>query len=275
MRLEPFNKANCIAMLNTLYPPSITSLPTQQLTAKILEAQRTAFFRYIQSVEQNGKRVLLNLEMQSRRDQDENGWPVVREIVDKYLRTANSFIEECFSVTVDAFRKDVVENRKAGRRADSGISFISGDRPSTSSSLPLHEEKSINKPLPTTPRPDSDTKRGATTLERIAREIRRMKSRSGESKESDMKQEHSERSLKKMKSTNTLGRVASSKSLGKHSRANSGDRMQSWEVDEAQREKLLTEAKALREKEREKEKKVPKPAAKEVKWAGLVRGGTA
>ena len=274
MRLEPFNKANCIAMLNTLYPPSITSLPTQQLTAAILEAQRTAFFKYITAVEKNGKEILRNLELQSRRDQDENGWPVVREIVDKYLRTANSFIEECFSVTVDAFRKDIVESRKAGRRADSGISFVSGDRPSTSSSVPSHEEKNVNKPLPAAPHLESDTKRGATTLERIAREIRRIKSRSGENRESDSKQDHNERSLKKMKSTSTLGRVGSSKSLGKHSRTSSGDRMQSWEIDEAQRQKLLTEAKAMREKEKEKENSASRPVAKEVKWGGLVKGGT-
>ena len=76
MRLEPFSKANSIAMLNTLYPPTTATPPTQ-------------------GVEKNGKDLLRNLEHQNKRPGDENGWAFLRETLDKYLRTANGVIEEC------------------------------------------------------------------------------------------------------------------------------------------------------------------------------------
>ena len=297
MRLEPFNKANCIAMLNTLYPPTTPTPPTQQLTPSILASQRNAFFRYIQAVEKNGKSVLTNLENQSRRAQDENGWPVVREIVDKYLRAANGIIEECFAITVDIFKHEIVEERNNARKTDSGVSFASGDRPSTSNSMtrPSIEkrvssekhiiiDKNLNKPLPASPVPsdavhnisDVSHKKGGTTLERIAREIRRIKSRSGENKETSISAPMPpERSLKKMKSTSAIGRNGSTKggSVGsRHTRGGSGDRVGLYEIDDTQRERLISEARALREKEREnKALKQHGTGGKRVEWEDVTK----
>ena len=296
MRLEPFNKANCIAMLNTLYPPSTPTPPTQQLTSAILASQRHAFFRYIQAVAKNGKSVLTNLENQSRRSQDENGWPVVREIVDKYLRSANAIINECFTITVDIFRNDIAEVRKAERRADSGVSFASGnrsstERPATSDSVPrplttvpmYTTDSSLNKPLPASPRPDADmtAKKPTSTLERIAREIRRMKSRSGEKQEFSEpvpKPEPAERCIKKMKSASALGRAGSSKALGSlHSRGTSGDRTGLFEIDEEQRGRMINEAKMAREKEREKQSRRHRTdpnGGRKIAWGGVIHGDT-
>ncbi|KAL8823991.1 MAG: hypothetical protein Q9191_005388, partial [Dirinaria sp. TL-2023a] len=132
MRLEPFSKANSIAMLNTLYPPATSSPPTRQLTSAILASQRNAFFRYIQAVEKNGKGILKNLEHQGERAGDSNGWTVVREVVDKYLRTANGIVEECQEITSpQSLDPASPEYHRAERRSDSGISFASADRPST------------------------------------------------------------------------------------------------------------------------------------------------
>ena len=204
MRLTPFSKANCIAMLNTLYPPSLVEAPTRQLTTTILDSQRDAFFRYIRAVEKSGKSVLSNLENQSRRPQDENGWPVVREIVDKYLRAANSIIEECFAVTVDIFKSNKnntsnsnsnTERPPAGTRSssdgkkdaltktNSGVSLNEKRSPSLGTSTPvtycptpvLVSEATLNKPLPPSPRVEEERRSGAT-LKRIALEIKRMKS---------------------------------------------------------------------------------------------------
>ena len=58
MKRTPFSKASTIAMLNTLYPPTVASGPTRQLAPAILTSQRGAFFRYIQAVEKNGNGVL-------------------------------------------------------------------------------------------------------------------------------------------------------------------------------------------------------------------------
>ena len=255
MRLTPFNKPNCIAMLNTLYPPTYGPLPTTQLTDAILNAQRNAFFRYIQAVEKNGKAVLQNLENASRRASDQNGWPVVRDIVDVYLRKANSIIDECLAIkSLEDF-----ETTCNGKRADSGVSFASVEkRPGTSRGS---SSSTLEKPLPSQPSVQAPPlKKSGSTFERIARELRRIKSRSADSKD-DMSAKTpmlpEKRALRKMKSTGALNREASYKKDGKHSRGNSSDRGALYEIDEAQRERLIREAQ--KDKENRRPKRMPSP----------------
>jgi hypothetical protein len=266
MRLSPFNKANCVAMLNTLYPPALAHPPTPQLTATILGSQRAAFFRYVQAVERNGKAVLRNLENQSRRPQDQNGWPVVREIVDKYLRAANAIIEECLAVQ----GPDDLDVARAGKRADSGVGFASADRtppvgrrpsaPPRPSTSHHGSHRSVDKPLPAQPGPPppaaacpSTPKKSGSTLERIARELRRIKAKSADSKDAGdatLRQPvpAERKALKKMKSTSALARPGSSrrKESG-HSRGTSGDQIRPFEIDDAHRRRLIQEARRGKE----------------------------
>ncbi|KAL8243875.1 hypothetical protein R6Q59_010133 [Mikania micrantha] len=256
MSLLPFNKANCIAMLNTLYPPmGITSSqfvqPTAQLTSQILSEQRNGFFRYITAVEKKGAGVLTSLMQQHKRMGDETGWPSLRESIDNYLRMANSIIEECYEIsghgspTAASFSSaEADEDHK--RKVDSGISFASSGgssnrdsghshstRPSTSSSMSTQSRRaSREKQLPEKPLPvpaeeegtaSPSPKAAGSTLERIARELRRMRSRSNvkdESKSRSLVREQSQgpeesstpagktlrlkRSLKKMRSSSGL-----------------------------------------------------------------------
>ena len=266
MRLEPFSKANSIAMLNTLYPPTTAILPTRQLTGHILESQRNAFFRYIQAVEKNGKGVLKNLELQGKRKEDANGWIVVRETVDKYLRTSNGVIEECLEVLGPEYFDPETEARRRGdKRADSGVSFATGDRPSTSSSSGGKSSTStIDKPLPASPpRPAAPTrpaprepptpKKQGTTLERIARELRNLRSRNDVKEisnnyngSSPELREPKGRSLKKMKSTSSIGGMRA-----KHARLGSDEAMTDFNIDDARRQRMIWEA------QREKENKMP------------------
>lgn len=259
MRLEPFSKANSIAMLNTLYPPSTTAPPTRQVTAHILGSQRSAFFRYIQGVEKNGKGILKNLEHQGQRPGDENGWAVVRDVVDKYLRAANGVIEECLEVSgPEYFDMESDEHRRSDRRADSGVSFATGDRPSTSSSTGSKSNIStINKPLPasparTAPSPPPTPKRRGTTLEKIAREIRNLRSRNdikeiSSNYNSELKEPQG-RSLRKMKSASSIGRTKS-----KQSRLGNDEAMTDFNIDDVRRQRMIWEA------QREKENRVPVP----------------
>ena len=105
MSLRPFHKYNCIAMLNTLYPPVTTVSPTKKLTPSILAKQRNGFFRYIQAVETRGPGVLETLEKQGALDGEENGWPEVRRTLEKYLRVANSTIAQCQDITNVSFSR--------------------------------------------------------------------------------------------------------------------------------------------------------------------------
>lgn len=208
MSLVPFNKANCLAMLNTLYPPPAIQTsqfvqPTAQLTSQILSTQRSGFFRYITAVEKNGPTVLASLMEQYKRPGDSSGWTSVRETLDTYLRMANIIIDECFEITGHVSSPTAASftsadgDEEGRRKIDSGISFGSSDksnrnsgqshntRPSTSSSVSNHSRKSSNqKQLPEKPLPipiDDEApqpKAAGSTLERIARELRKIRSRS-------------------------------------------------------------------------------------------------
>ena len=262
MRLEPFNKANCIAMLNTLYPPTTATPPTRQLTAAILASQRSAFFRYITAVEKNGKAILSNLENQGQRPGDMNGWAVVRELVDKYLRTANGVIEECMEVTgPEYFDPEAEALRRKERRADSGVGFNAEDRPSTGDNvISKTNGTTANKPLPKSPprpeqSPSSTTKKKGTTLERIARELRNLRNRNDVRELSDTENDVSggekdlkSRGLRKMRST---GSVRDGKAL--HSRSGSEESRRDFDFD-AKRRRMILEA------QKEKENRRPETA---------------
>lgn len=259
MRLEPFSKANCIAMLNTLYPPTTAHPPTRQLNHEILAKQRNAFFRYIQGVERNGKGILKNLELQGQRATDDTGWPPVRDTVDKYLRTTNGVIDECMQVSGPEFFTPAGEEfRRADRRADSGVSFAIGDRPSTSSSIGSHRKPSTSslpnekystaysandKPLPVSPTlPPPSPKKPKSALEKI---ISNFRSRNDVKEPTGNEGRDRVRSLKKMKSTSSIG-VA----RAKHGRSGSGDHVP-FEIDDAKRQRLILEAR------RDKENQIP------------------
>jgi len=253
LSLTPFNKSNCIAMLNTLYPPTMGSSsqftqPTAQLSPQILSTQRTGFFRYITAVERNGTTVLKSLMDQHKRPGDASGWTSYRETLDRYLRMANYIIDECQDVSASS-TSPLTTSFSSGeyddedrRKVDSGISFGSTNssnrnsgqshttRPSTSSSLSTHSRiTSRDKQLPEKPLPipveADDTipaKPAGSTLERIVKELRKIKSRGNmrdEPKSSAMTEEvpdlprqppstptkdRLKRSLKKMRSSGVL-----------------------------------------------------------------------
>ncbi|OCT47392.1 hypothetical protein CLCR_03477 [Cladophialophora carrionii] len=221
LSLTPFDKGNCLAMLNTLYPPINMNAghfvqPTAQLTPQVLTQQRTQFFKYITAVEKTGPSVLSYLMNHAKRKEDANGWVTLRDSLDKYISLANSIIEECYDITghgqsPTAASFSSIDHEEEGRRkVDSAISFGSGNssnrnsaqsnksthsqrshttRPSTSSSFSnvsrshsrqVSQDKNLlEKPLPP-PKDDDVTvtqKSAGSTLERIARELRKIKSR--------------------------------------------------------------------------------------------------
>ena len=175
LSLLPFNKHNCVAMLNTLYPPVVTNQPTSTLTPEVLKGQRDGFFKYIVSVEKHGPRILNNLMQQGKAVGEENGWMAATRTLGRYLQLANSIINEC----ADISDIEDVSPRKArdsahsgssrsGRKVDSGISFQSTDRPSTRASFNA-EPLSPTEPLrPKTP----VTSKSSTALEKLARGLK-------------------------------------------------------------------------------------------------------
>ena len=140
LSLLPFNRHNCHAMLNTLYPPANTSPPpTTKLTHSILKNQRDGFFKYIQSVEKSGPRILGTLMQQGKATDEDNGWPAVTRTIGLYLQLANSMIYECIEVVAPqsvASPKD---------RSSKGSSRTSGEtKDSNSGYKPTREPRKVD-----------------------------------------------------------------------------------------------------------------------------------
>ncbi|EAW11546.1 uncharacterized protein ACLA_092440 [Aspergillus clavatus NRRL 1] len=232
MLLEPHNKANCIAMLNTLFPPvtESTVTPTSQLTTQILKSQRDGFFRYISAFETNGKQMLDKVIAQGAPEGEANGWPLVRDALDQYLRITNEMIDECALVngpsSLDGKVQPVPRGHKS-RKVDSGISFGSTDRlPTPSIRSGNSNEDILDKPLPPSPEKPLPLKSSGSALDRLAREIRKLGD-VGKAK-----------SLKKMRSTAALS--VRPENLPSHT----PDEESFFDIDEQKRRRLIWEATA-------------------------------
>ena len=126
MMLEPYRKANCLAMLNTLFPPVTPAMsrPTSHLTPKILQCQKDGFRRFIVSIETNEKQILDKVMKQGAQ---ETAWLLAWNLLDKRLRSANEIISNCLEINDP---KSIVDESSDGprksRKVGSGISFNLG-----------------------------------------------------------------------------------------------------------------------------------------------------
>lgn len=168
LKVEPFNKLNCMGMLNTLLPPMHESskLPCPVLEHETLKEERDAFFDYIRLVQKSGHGVLDSIVSHNAGPDEPSGWPAIQRIVDKYLRVAKNMIDDCIATTGPESFKAYAEERK-GKKTDSGVSFGSERRPSVG----LNAHEYAEEPMPAyTP-----ASKGASKLERITREFKRMR----------------------------------------------------------------------------------------------------
>jgi hypothetical protein len=237
MSLAPFNKHNCLAMLNTLYPPppppQAASPVSQTSSSAVLPPttllkQRQVFFNYIQSVEKHGVRMLKPLLEHGRLQGERTGWGAVQHTLDTYLTVATSIIDDSTQMISKEQLRDTMPgdampdesaNRK-GRKTDSGVSFGSDKRPSTSTTASsAMSEKSQQLYSPGTPT------KGPSALEKITRELKRMRLKPRAS-QVDLREQASQqasqpqdalqseskaprKTLKKMRSMGALGRTPS------------------------------------------------------------------
>lgn len=212
LSLQPFNKLNCMGMLNTLLPPQSASggkLPSPLLTHQTLRQERDSFFHYITQVQKQGPGVLEKLTQG-----ETTKWSVVQKEVDKYLRVAKNIIDDCMATMGTEDFKSIDEPRK-GKKTDSGVSFGSDMRPVISSSI--HEQ-----PLRKASIDSQSTSKGLSKLEKLSREFRRMRVKSRPDVEEIVKRDHElplvgdskGKSIKKARSlANLRGRNSSSTSV--------------------------------------------------------------
>lgn len=166
---EPFNKLDCLSLLNTLLPPMYDpkKLPPY-LNQQSVQEERRRFFDLISRVQRNGPAILQTVIDENKAPGDVTGWTTVHTVVDKYLRVARNIIDDCLKTTGPETFDRYADEKNKEKKHDSGVSFGSERRPSVGTSL--HEKPSL-EPLSTfTPAP-----KGLSTLERIAREFKRMR----------------------------------------------------------------------------------------------------
>ncbi|KAH8724508.1 hypothetical protein GQ44DRAFT_617983 [Phaeosphaeriaceae sp. PMI808] len=168
LSMQPFNKLNCMGMLNTLLPPmqNESKYPSPFLNKDTVKGERNGFFEYIRLVQKNGPEVLKPLLNMNRCPGDETGWPSIQKIVDKYTKVAKQMIDDCLATAgPESFERCEMSK---GKKTDSGVSFGTERRPSVVPSM--HEKQSLEPTLKL-----ATITKGPSALERITREFRRMR----------------------------------------------------------------------------------------------------
>lgn len=93
-----FYKPNVLAMLNTLFPPSIEELPNSRIPASVLHKHRASLYHYMLAVE-SGKHQPLNAFVAKHlRIGTSYSWPETRLQLEKYTELADSMIRQARSV---------------------------------------------------------------------------------------------------------------------------------------------------------------------------------
>ena len=89
LSLSKFNKCNCVALLNTLYPLEEASI-NAHLTASVLSQQRKALWKYIVGVERHGAQILDGVR--DARGTTNTDWANIAGAVHAYARAALDMI---------------------------------------------------------------------------------------------------------------------------------------------------------------------------------------
>lgn len=238
MMLEPFDKANCLALLNTLLPPlhRDSSTPTQQLSTAILGNHRDTFFKFITTFEADPS-ILEPIIKQGARPGDENGWPALYDAIDRYLNAVLEMIDECTLIN----EPGQISKSGVQRRTDSGISFGPDFGPCPTSS----QSSDTEKPLPHFPEPNTGSSKHGSFLERFS-------SLSGWGKKKDPKKEQQReqqrefaRSLKKMQSYREFNSRASSTKSTKSTKTSAKFNANlTFDLTDDKRRRLIDEAQA-------------------------------
>jgi len=170
MMLEPQQHASTHAMLNTLYPPTMEKTPTSRLTIANLTSQREGFFHYIKTVNKRGPNCLEGLMKQGAKGNEENGWSAVRRTLTNYINLAEIIIEDSQLISNVACCSTTPEISSEERlKYEASINFPETKHSKNSSTS---SSKSTTSTTST-----ASIKSQGSTLERLAREIKRMRPR--------------------------------------------------------------------------------------------------
>ena len=102
----PFYKPHILAMLNTLFPPSVKELPNDRISPMVLHRYRANFYRYALAVEANGPSALKPFIDRHLRPGSKRSWPETRRNLEIYLEQAVVMIDQATLVYGIEFFRD-------------------------------------------------------------------------------------------------------------------------------------------------------------------------
>ncbi|KAF2147421.1 uncharacterized protein K452DRAFT_293845 [Aplosporella prunicola CBS 121167] len=279
IKMQPFDKHNCLAMLNTLWPPIPTSIP-EGIPPAVVQSQRKDFFKAINSIPGRGTVELQRLITQDAKEGEPDGWPETARMMDIYIEKVDEIIE--FSEKMrntadvdlhvappsaslngyainrepvlaplydlsapDTCKEEYTVSRK-GRKVDSGISFGSAfsKRPSTSGST--SSAGSVTRQDSTTPEVVENKRNSQSKMGRVLNKLHRKKTTPDLKLPDEPEQQPEEKrgSLRKMRS---FGALASDFKHRSSSRSGMGSRQGSacepFDAEEMKRHRMAYEAK--------------------------------
>ncbi len=95
-----FHEPSVLALLNTLFPPTVTELPNDRIQRKVLNQYRSSFYRYITAVEANGPSVMKAFEAKLQAESNRHSWKSTWENVQLYMSLAELMIKQA-EVAID------------------------------------------------------------------------------------------------------------------------------------------------------------------------------
>ncbi|KAI5289366.1 hypothetical protein KEM54_003998 [Ascosphaera aggregata] len=209
MMLTPFNKGNCLAMLNTLFPPKLRAPPARHVSIQRMANQRHIFLDYIKTVEKDKCTDCLHKLIANKRYNGSTRWPDTHYYIEKYLVYSNDLITACHQLSYYGNLEGPRTTRRG--KQDSGISISSDERPASSGTNATSSSGGTSTSKFSRPHASTVFGDGRPTLEKIGKELRKIKSRGNLNSAAEKKPHH----------TKSLGALRKIKSLG---RLKGGDR---------------------------------------------------
>ncbi|EPE24971.1 hypothetical protein GLAREA_11552 [Glarea lozoyensis ATCC 20868] len=132
LKSEPFYKPNVLAMLNTLFPPSMKDMPNDKVDIRTLEKYRATFYKYILTVDKEGTGILKEFVQKLLVPGTKHSWPETRRHLEEYITLAEVMIKEAKAVDgIDFFH----DSSSVGHsRTISNACSAFSDRPASASS---------------------------------------------------------------------------------------------------------------------------------------------
>jgi hypothetical protein len=130
LQSEPFYKPNLLAMLNTLFPPSMKDMPNDKVNIATLQKHRATFYKYILAVEQQGSNIVEEFVQKLLEPETKHSWPSTVRELEEYITLADSMIREAKDIDGADFFND---SSSFGHSRTTSNAY-STDRPRTASS---------------------------------------------------------------------------------------------------------------------------------------------